>query len=186
VDRWATFDCYGTLIDWNAGIRAALARIWPNDDPEALLASYHEAEPGLEADGTRSYREVLTQGVVDVAAARELAVPDGAGASLPASVPSWPPFPEAPVSLGRLREDGWRLAILSNTDADYLDASLSSIGVPVDERVVGAARDARTARARGLMDRRPPRRNESPSREKPASRRDSLRWMLASERRGRT
>jgi 2-haloacid dehalogenase len=54
VDRWASFDCYGTLIDWNAGIRAALAGIWPDDDPEALVASYHEAEPGLEADGTRS------------------------------------------------------------------------------------------------------------------------------------
>jgi FMN phosphatase YigB (HAD superfamily) len=39
VDRWATFDRYGTLIDWNAGIRTALARIWPDDDPEALLAS---------------------------------------------------------------------------------------------------------------------------------------------------
>src|SRR5512132_2414836 len=138
VDRWAIFDCYGTLIDWNAGIRAALAGIWADHDPEALLASYHEAEPGLEADGTRSYREVLTQGVVDVAAARELAVPDGAGASLAASVPSWPPFREVPVSLGRLREDGWRLAILSNTDADYLDASLRSIGVPVDERVVAS------------------------------------------------
>src|SRR5439155_19647849 len=138
VDRWATFDCYGTLIDWNAGIRAALAGIWPDHDPDALLASYHEAEPGLEADGAHSYREVRTQAVFEVGATRELAVPDGAGASLAASVPSWQPFPEVPASLGRLREDGWRLAILSNTDADYLDASLSSIGVPVDERVVAS------------------------------------------------
>jgi len=138
VDRWATFDCYGTLIDWNAGIRAALAGIWPHEDPEALLASYHEAEPRLEADGTRSYREVLTRAVVEVGAARELAVPDGAGASLADSVPSWRPFPEVPASLGRLREDGWRLGILSNTDADYLDASLRSIGVTVDERVVAS------------------------------------------------
>jgi 2-haloacid dehalogenase len=138
VNRWATFDCYGTLIDWNAGIRAALAGIWPDDDPEALLAAYHEAEPGLEADGTRSYREVLTLGAFEVGAARELAVPDGAGAALADSVSSWRPFPEVPASLGRLREDGWRLAILSNTDADYLDASLSSIDVPVDERVVAS------------------------------------------------
>ena len=138
MDRWATFDCYGTLIDWNAGIRAALAGIWPDDDPEALLAAYHEAEPGLEADGTRSYREVLTRAVFEAAAARELAVPDGAGAALADSVSSWQPFPEVPASLGRLREDGWRLAILSNTDADYLDASLSSIDVRVDERVVAS------------------------------------------------
>src|SRR4029077_12911967 len=104
VDRWATFDCYGTLIDWNAGIRAALAGIWPDDDPEALLASYHEAEPGLEADGTRSYREVRRRAVVNIAAAMALAVPEAAGASLAASVPSWRPFPEVPASLGRLRE----------------------------------------------------------------------------------
>ena len=43
-----------------------------------------------------------------------------------------------PASLGRLREEGWRLGILSNTDADYLDASLARIGVPVDERVVAS------------------------------------------------
>ena len=138
MDRWATFDCYGTLIDWNGGIRAALASIWPHEDADALLASYHEVEPGLEADGTRSYRDVLTQAVVDIGAARELAVPDGAGDVLADSVPSWRPFPEVAASLGRLREDGWRLAILSNTDADYLDASLRSIGVPVDERVVAS------------------------------------------------
>src|SRR5437899_2964521 len=131
VDRWATFDCYGTLIDWNAGIRAALAGIWPNDDPDALLASYHEVEPGLEADGTRSYRYVLRHAVAEVATMRRLAVPNGAEAALADSVPSWRPFPEVPASLGRLREDGWRLAILSNTDADYLDASLRSIGVPL-------------------------------------------------------
>ncbi|MDP9299714.1 MAG: HAD-IA family hydrolase [Actinomycetota bacterium] len=138
MDRWATFDCYGTLIDWNAGIRAALAGIWPDDDPEALLASYHEAEPRLEEDGTRSYREVLTRAVVEIGASRELAVPDGASAVLADSVAWWQPFPEVAGSLGRLREAGWRLAILSNTDADYLDASLSSIGVPVDELVVAS------------------------------------------------
>ena len=138
MDRWATFDCYGTLIDWNAGIRAALVGIWPDDDPDALLASYHEVEPGLEADGMRSSREVLTRAVVDIGAARGLMVPDGAGDALAASVPSWLPFPEVPASLGRLREDGWRLGILSNTDADYLDASLRSIGVTVDERVVAS------------------------------------------------
>jgi 2-haloacid dehalogenase len=138
VDRWATFDCYGTLIDWNSGICEALAGIWPEDDPQALLASYHEAEPALEADGARSYREVLTLAVDEVARARGLAVPDDAGAALADSVPSWQPFPEVSASLGRLREGGWRLAILSNTDADYLDASLGSIGVPVDERVVAS------------------------------------------------
>ena len=138
MDRWATFDCYGTLIDWNDGIRAVLAGIWPDDDPDALLASFHDVEPGLEADGTRSYREVLRHAVAQVATTRGLAVPNGAEAALADSVPSWKPFPEVSGSLGQLREDGWRLAILSNTDADYLDASLRSIGVPVAARVVAS------------------------------------------------
>ena len=42
AERWATFDCYGTLIDWNAGIRATLVGIWPEADADALLARYHE------------------------------------------------------------------------------------------------------------------------------------------------
>ena len=53
-DRWATFDCYGTLIDWNGGIRAELARVFGAERVDELLVRYHELEPDLEADGTRS------------------------------------------------------------------------------------------------------------------------------------
>jgi 2-haloacid dehalogenase len=138
VERWATFDCYGTLIDWNGGVRAALADVWPDADADALLAAYHEAEPKLEADGGRSYREVLTLALVEVAGACGLAVPEGRAAALADSLPAWPPFPEVPGSLARLRDAGWRVAILSNTDADYLEASLALIDVPVDTRVVAS------------------------------------------------
>jgi 2-haloacid dehalogenase len=138
VDRWATFDCYGTLIDWNAGIRSALADIWPADDPEALLVAFHDVEPALEADGARSYREVLTQAVVNIATAGERVVPAGARTSLADSLPTWEPFPEVPASLARLRDLGWRIGILSNTDPEYLDASLELIGIPVDETVVAS------------------------------------------------
>ena len=48
MTRWATFDCYGTLIDWNGGIRAELARLWPDADADALLKRYHELEPEVE------------------------------------------------------------------------------------------------------------------------------------------
>src|SRR6185437_4590258 len=58
--RWATFDCYGTLIDWNGGIRAELARVFGEDRADEQLNRYHELEPELEADGTRTYREVMT------------------------------------------------------------------------------------------------------------------------------
>ena len=50
MTRWATFDCYGTLIDWNGGIRAELARLWPDADADKLLHRYHELEPEIERD----------------------------------------------------------------------------------------------------------------------------------------
>ena len=58
MTRWATFDCYGTLIDWNGGIRAELARLWPDEDADALLHRYHEleqfmADPTVTADHLR-------------------------------------------------------------------------------------------------------------------------------------
>src|SRR5580765_2723044 len=61
ADRWATFDCYGTLIDWNGGIRGQFARVFGEERADALLVRYHELEPDLEADGTLGYREVLTE-----------------------------------------------------------------------------------------------------------------------------
>ena len=62
TDRWATFDCYGTLIDWNGGIRASLARVFGEARAGELLRRYHELEPGLErSEPTRRYREVLTE-----------------------------------------------------------------------------------------------------------------------------
>ena len=59
--RWATFDCYGTLIDWNGGIRRELARVFGEDAADAKLHRYHELEPVIEQDGSLSYAEVLTE-----------------------------------------------------------------------------------------------------------------------------
>ena len=121
-DRWATFDCYGTLIDWNGGIRAQLGRVFGEDRADELLRRYHELEPELQADGTLSYREVLTE------ALRRLGVPDGEEAALADSLPDWQPFPEVPQALEEARDRGWRLAILSNTDRDYIEASMRRLG----------------------------------------------------------
>ena len=75
MQRWATFDCYGTLIDWNGGIRAELERLFGDDEDEidGLLARYHELEPELERDGKLSYREVMTE------AMQRLGAPAGRG-----------------------------------------------------------------------------------------------------------
>ena len=130
-DRWATFDCYGTLIDWNAGIRAELARVFGDDHADDLLARYHEVEPEIQReDPSRPYRDVLTE------AMRRLGAPAGEAEGLARSLPDWPPFAETRASLHEARDNGWKLAILSNTDRDLLDSSIERIGVPVDHSVV--------------------------------------------------
>ena len=131
-DRWATFDCYGTLIDWNGGIRGELARVFGEERADELLVRYHELEPQLEADGTRSYREVLTE------AMRELGAPAGEEDELARSLPSWAPFPEVPAALKQARGRGWKLAILSNTDRDFIEASMAQLGVPFEVAIVAS------------------------------------------------
>ena len=137
-DRWATFDCYGTLVDWDGGVRACLGAVWPDADVDALLARYHAVEPALQASGERSYRVVLTEALPVIAGAEGLRLPAGRETALADSLPSWPPFPETRDVLAELRARRWRLSILSNTDPDYLAASLELIGVPVDETVTAS------------------------------------------------
>ena len=137
-ERWASFDYYGTLIDWNGGIAGTLGRLWPREDRGRLLERYHEIEPRVQAGSTAPYRDVLRDALVLLAGHEGLPLAAGEEAALADSLPSWPPFPEVPRALAELRARGWRLAILSNTDPDLLDASLGAIGVPVDLRVTAA------------------------------------------------
>lgn len=138
AERWATFDCYGTLIDWMGGIRATLAELWPEHDADLLLAAYHEIEPEVQRGRAVPYRQVLAESLERVAHREGLELEEGDREALAASLPSWPPFPEVPGALAELRRRGFRLAILSNTDPDLLDASLEQIGVPVDLRITAA------------------------------------------------
>jgi 2-haloalkanoic acid dehalogenase type II len=132
ADRWATFDCYGTLIDWNGGIRAQLARVFGEERADALLVRYHVLEPMLEADGARSYREVLTE------AMRGLGAPEQEEDALARSLPEWQPFPEVPEALEEARGRGWKLAVLSNTDRDYIEKSKERLAVPFDLTIVAS------------------------------------------------
>ena len=137
MERWATFDCYGTLIDWNGGIRGQLARLWPDADADALLARYHEHEPRVEAESPRmSYRDVTALAVKCVAHDEGLVLPPAERGALGDSLPAWSAFPETTASLLQARERGWRLAILSNTDRAYIEASKQTIGVPFELEIV--------------------------------------------------
>lgn len=137
-DRWASFDCYGTLIDWMGGIRATLRDIWPEHDAELLHAAFHRVEPEVQHGRSVSYRQVLAESLERVARQEGLELHEDDREALGDSLPTWPPFPEVPGTLAELRERGWRIAILSNTDPDLLDASLENIGVPVDVKITAS------------------------------------------------
>src|SRR3989440_2125231 len=131
-ERWGTFDCYGTLIDWNGGIRRELARVFGEERADEQLERYHDVEPALQADGSRSYREVMTE------AMRELGADDDEAEGLARSLPAWEPFPEVRPALEEARSRGWKLAILSNTDRDFIAASMERIGVPFELAIVAS------------------------------------------------
>jgi 2-haloacid dehalogenase len=138
AERWASFDCYGTLVDWNGGIRNELARLWPDADADEMLERYHEIEPRVQLDGGLPYREVLTQALVLLAESEGLELARGEEDALARSLPSWRPFPEVTASLADLRDRGWRIGILTNCDPDLLASSLKTIGVEVDVRITAA------------------------------------------------
>jgi 2-haloacid dehalogenase len=136
VQRWATFDCYGTLIDWNAGIRAVLERLWGVERAPELLERYHELEPEIQAEEYRSYAEVLTLTLERLAQEVGYGIPEGESGILAQSLPAWSPFPEVPDALRELRRRGWNLVILSNSDRNLIIASEKQIGVPFDLMIV--------------------------------------------------
>jgi 2-haloacid dehalogenase len=130
-ERWATFDCYGTLIDWNRGIRDELERLFGEDDER--LACYHELEPAVQAaDPGLTYAEVTARVL------EQLGAPPAERDALARSLPSWPVFSEVPGALEELRVRGWRICILSNSDRDLIESSILAIGVPFDDSIVAS------------------------------------------------
>ena len=138
MERWATFDCYGTVVDWRAGIRAELARLFGADRAGLLLAQYYVLEPEAQRSGVLSYRVVLARTLAAVAEAAGLVVPPGEEDALGASLPGWPVFPDARAGLGEAKRRGWKLAFLSNTDRDLIESSVAAIGVEFDLLVVAS------------------------------------------------
>src|SRR6185436_1168078 len=108
-----TFDCYGTLIDWESGIAAAFGSDF---DREETIRLHAEIEPLVERD-YRSYRDVLTETARQIG--DRLGRPTD-GRFLADSLPSWKPFPDTNPALERLRAAGHRLGILSNIDDELI------------------------------------------------------------------
>jgi 2-haloacid dehalogenase len=138
-DRWATFDCYGTLVDWNGGMRAELERLFGAGEGERLLARYHEIEPRIQREQpTAQYRHVMGAILAELAELAGRSLAPSERDALGRSLPGWPVFPEVREQLGEARRRGWKLFILSNTDRDLIDASIEVIGVPFAGAIVAS------------------------------------------------
>lgn len=130
-----TFDCYGTLVDWERGILDALLPLARRHgirvEEERLLELYGRAESQAESGPYRPYRDVLADTVRGIG--RELGFePTGAEAGrLAGSLPDWPPFPDSPPALEALGER-YRLGIVSNVDDDLFERTRRALGVEFD------------------------------------------------------
>lgn len=131
-----TFDCYGTLIDWERGIGEAFAAAGAADgavlDLAAALRTYAEVEPTIQAETYRTYRAILTETARRVAARLDWTLPEERATFLAESLSRWPPFPDTNAALERLASAGYRLGILSNVDDDLLAATRRHFTVGFD------------------------------------------------------
>src|SRR5262245_24401304 len=129
-----TFDCYGTLIDWETGLATALRDALPglaDVGDDALLEEYALHEAAAERGPYLSYRRVLEAGLRGVAAAHGVEVATDAVERFSVSVRDWPAFPDSPAALARLQE-GFRLGVITNCDTDLFLASSERLRVAFD------------------------------------------------------
>ena len=141
-----TFDCYGTLIDWETGILNELkpwtAMCGLTLDNDTLLAAFAEEEAACERDTpTKLYPQILESVLERLAERWSVPLVEGQAAEFGQSVGKWPAFPDSPEALAYL-QDHYKLVILSNVDRDSFALSESRLGVKFD-RVI-TAQDARS------------------------------------------
>jgi 2-haloalkanoic acid dehalogenase type II len=131
-----TFDCYGTLIDWESGIADAFLRAAAEDgvrlDRHQILGAYAAIEPVVEHERYRAYHDVLTETAARVGHMLGWPLAYERATFLANSLPYWQPFPDTNAALERLAAAGYRLGILSNVDDDLLAATRRRFTVGFD------------------------------------------------------
>jgi|SRR5579864_9020376 len=131
-----TFDCYGTLINWEAGLLPVLRRILANHgknlDDATLLKLYGDLELRSEQGTFHPYREVLQSVVRRFGAELGFVPTEEEARSLPESLPNWQPWPDTVAALRKLKSR-FRLVILSNVDDDLFAATRPKLQVEFDE-----------------------------------------------------
>jgi 2-haloalkanoic acid dehalogenase type II len=123
-----TFDCYGTLVDWEGGISVAFMEAAAEEGVrlgrEEILAAHAAIEPRVQAEGFRTYRDVLTETARRMALGFGWPIDHSKARFLATSLPGWKVFEDTNAALRRLSDSGYRLGILSNVDDDLLCATM--------------------------------------------------------------
>jgi 2-haloacid dehalogenase len=139
--QFITFDCYGTLIDWETGILSSLQPLLTthgvNPSDAEILRLFGELEAELEAGEYRPYRQILREVVRGVGAHYGFETNATEQDSLPDSVSSWRPFPDTVNALRRLHSK-FKLAIISNIDDDLFAASARQLATEFDQVITAS------------------------------------------------
>ena len=130
-----TFDCYGTLIDWESGLADAFKPVFANHhvdiEIEEALELYGTAESEIERGVYRPYREVLKFALAEIGTRLGFVPSLEEKERFASSVIDWPPFADSPRSLQMLKKK-YKLAIISNIDDDLITHSVRRLGVTFD------------------------------------------------------
>ena len=138
-DRWLTFDCFGTLIDWRHGIQTTGELLFPGQGAR-FLDAYQALEAEVESEGSfKRYRAVLTETTRRAARQLELELKPDDATALVSTIPYWPPFDDVGPALAELRKEGWKLALLTNCDRDII--ALTQRRLPASFDAVVTAED---------------------------------------------
>jgi 2-haloalkanoic acid dehalogenase type II len=137
-----SFDCYGTLIDWESGILAAMQPVILRHElvarPDEVLSAYARAESAVEAGPYKPYREVLRRTFAAMAKDLGFAPQAGELETLVESLPNWQPFHDTVAGLRALKAEGHRLAVVSNVDDDLFASTARLLQVEFDAVVTAA------------------------------------------------
>lgn len=146
--RVATFDCYGTLVDWEGGLATFLYALaleheaQPQENGRAMRERWEALQFAIVQGEYRPYKEVLAESLRAWMTERGYPWTTSRGDALVRAMRSWQPFPDTRPALAQARQAGLRLAILSNTDNNIIAQTLRQLDVPFDDVVT--AEDCRS------------------------------------------
>lgn len=134
--EWISFDCYGTLVDWETGISEAVAGVFARHGVRRtrteILAMFSDAEPKVQLSGEfLEYRRVLRDVMEIMAWEASIRLPGAEADSLADSLPNWPVFPDATDALKAMQAN-YKLAIISNVDDDLFAGTTTNLGIAFD------------------------------------------------------